>query len=125
MKGSAVSQSFRVLASKINNQAPLGQRESNRLLNALTSSFRKHLDEVHPSRLHEDTKRSAVKDGPESTHRHAFPSSITLADQHMASVLTNPLLVKTPGSQAHPKPELDAGTAAAELKDGANPFELL
>jgi hypothetical protein len=125
MKGSAVSQSFRVLASKINNQAPLGQRESNRLLNALTSSFRKHLDEVHPSRLHEDSKRPVVKDGPEATHRHAFPSSITLADQHMASVLTNPLLVKTAASQAHPKPELDAGTAAAELKDGANPFELL
>lgn len=120
-----MSQSFRVLASRINNQAPLGQRESNRLLNALTSSFRKHLDEVHPSRLHEDSKRSAVKDGSEVTHRHAFPSSITLADQHMASVLTNPLLVKAASPQAHPKPELDARTAAAELKDGANPFELL
>ena len=125
MKGSAVSQSFRVLASKINNQAPLGQRESNRLLNALTSSFRKHLDEVHPSRLHDDSKRSDVKDGSGVTHRHAFPSSITLADQHMASVLTNPLLVKAARPQAHPKPELDARTAAAELKDGANPFELL
>ena len=125
MKGSAVSQSFRVLASKINNQAPLGQRESNRLLNALTSSFRKHLDEVHPGRQHEDLKRPAAKDGPDATHRHAFPSSITLADQHMASVLTNPLLVKTAGSQAHPKPELDSATAAAELKGGANPFELL
>jgi hypothetical protein len=125
MKGSAVSQSFKVLASKINNQAPLGQRESNRLLNALTSSFRKHLDEAHPSRSHEDSTRPAVKDGSEAVHRHAFPSSNTLADQHMASVLTNPLLVKTARSQAHPKPELDASTAAAELKDGANPFELL
>lgn len=125
MKGSAVSQSFKVLASKINNQAPLGQRESNRLLNALTSSFRKHLDEVHPSPSHDSSKRPAVKDGSETAQRHAFPSSITLADHHMASVLTNPLLVKTARSQAHPKPELDATTAAAELKDGANPFELL
>jgi hypothetical protein len=33
--------------------------------------------------------------------------------------------VKTSRSQAHPKPELDASTAAAELKDGANPFKLL
>lgn len=120
-----MSQSFRVLASKINNQAPLGQRESNRLLNALTSSFRKHLDEVHPSLSPEDTKQPAVKDGSHTAHRHAFPSSITLADQHMASVLTNPLLVKTARAQARPKPELDASTAAAELKDGANPFELL
>jgi hypothetical protein len=125
MKGSAVSQSFRVLASKINNQAPLGQRESNRLLNALTSSFRKHLDEVHPSQSHEDSKRPAVKDSFETPHQHAFPSSITLADQHMASVLTNPLLVKTAKSQAQPKPELDSSTAAAELRAGANPFELL
>lgn len=120
-----MSQSFKVLASKINNQAPLGQRESNRLLNALTSSFRKHLDEVHPSPSHDNTKRPALKDGSETIHRHAFPSSIALADHHMASVLTNPLLVKTAKSQAHPKPELDASTAAAELKDGANPFELL
>ena len=126
MKGSAVSQSFKVLASKINNQAPLGQRESSRLLNALTSSFRKHLDEAHPSQSHEDSKRLSLgKAGSEASHQHAFASSITLADQHMASVLTNPLLVRTAGSRAHPKPELDASTAAAELKDGANPFDLL
>jgi hypothetical protein len=43
----------------------------------------------------------------------------------MASVLTNPLLVKNAGPQAHLKPTLDSRTAAAELKDGANPFELL
>ena len=120
-----MAQGFKALASKINNQAPLGQRESNRLLNALTSSFRKHLDEVHPSQLHEDAKRLAVKDGSDAPHRPAFASSITLADQHMASMLTNPLLVKTARSQAQPKPELDASTAAAELKDGANPFDLL
>jgi hypothetical protein len=125
MKGSAVVQSFKALASKINNQAPLGQQESNRLLNALTSSFRKHLDEVHPSQSQADFKRQAVKDGAEAPHRHAFASSITLADQHMASVLANPLLVKTAGLQAPKKPELDASTAATELKHGAKPFELL
>jgi len=125
MKGSAVAQSFKALASKINNQAPLGQQESTRLLNALTSSFRKHLDEVHPSQSQADFKRQAVKDGAEAPHRHAFASSITLADQHMASVLANPLLVKTAGSQAHSKPEMDVSTAAAELKSGANPFKLL
>lgn len=120
-----MSQSFKVLASKINNQAPLGQRESNRLLNALTSSFRKHLDEVHPSRSHDEAKQPAAKDGSETSHRHGIHSSIALADQHMASVLTNPLLIKTARLNAHAKPELNASTAAAELKNGINPFDLL
>jgi hypothetical protein len=124
MKGSAVTQSFKALASRINNQAPLGPKESNQLLTALTSSFRKHLDEVHPSQPHDEGRRSSLKASSESSNRHGH-SSIALAHNHMASVLTNPLLTKGAKPEAPRKPEYHAGTAAAELKNGANPFGLL
>lgn len=125
MKGSAVAQSFKALASKINNQVPLGPRESNRLLTALTSSFRKHLDEVHPSHSHDDGKQPTVSAGHSQPDRHALHSAAVLADKHMASVLTNSLLVKNPKPKKEVKPEFDEATAAAELKNGANPWDLL
>jgi hypothetical protein len=120
-----VAQSWKALAAKINNQAPLGPRESNRLLTALTSSFRKHLDEAHPSQSHDEERRPSVKGDSESSHRQGVQSSRALADFHMASVLTNPLLVKSAKAEGRPKPEFDASTAAVELKNGANPFDLL
>jgi len=127
MKASAVSQSFKALASKINNQAPLGPKESNRLLKSLTKSFRKHLDEVHPRQPPDDGKRPAAGVASQNTDRHAMHSSAVLADKHMASVLTNPLLVKNAKPAAPPgvKPEVDAENAAIELRNGANPFDLL
>jgi hypothetical protein len=125
MKASAVTQSFKALASKINNQAPLGQKESNRLLTALTSSFRKHLDEVHPSKPYDDGKRSTVGVASQNTDRHDMHSSAVLADKHMASLLTNPLLVKNAKPVQEVKPEVNAQKAAIELENGANPFDLL
>ena len=125
MKASAVAQSFKALASKINNQAPLGPKESNRLLTALTSSFRKHLDEVHPSKPHDDGKRPAVGVTSQNTDRHDIHSSAVLAEKHMASLLTNPLLVKNAKPVQEVKPDVNAQKAAIELENGANPFDLL
>lgn len=120
-----MAQSWKALASKINNQAPLGARESDRLLTALTSSFRKHLDEVHPGLSHEEARRSSVNSGTGNSNRHGIHSSIALADSHMASLLTNPLLVKSAKPAALPKAKLDAVSAATELENGAKPFDLL
>jgi hypothetical protein len=127
MKASAVTQSFKALANKINNQAPLGPKESNRLLTALTSSFRKHLDEVHPSKPHDDGKRPTVGVASQTTDRHDMHSSAVLADKHMASLLANPLLVKNPKLKPirEVKPDVNAQEAVIELNNGANPFELL
>jgi tetratricopeptide (TPR) repeat protein len=127
MKASTVTQSFKALASKINNQTPLGPKESNRLLTALTSSFRKHLDEVHPSKPHDDGKRPTVGVAAQNTDRHDMHSSAVLAEKHMASLLTNPLLVKNakPAREVHVKPDVNAQDAAIELNNGANPFDLL
>lgn len=120
-----MAQSWKALASKINNQAPLGAKESDRLLTALTSSFRKHLDEVHPGLSHDEGRRSSVNSGSGSSTRHGAHSSAALADSHMASLLTNPLLVKSVKPATLPKANLDAASAATELKDGAKPFDLL
>ena len=125
MKASAVAQSFKALASKINNQAPLGPKESNRLLTALTSSFRKHLDEVHPSKPHDDGKRPTADVASQNTDRHCIHSSAVLAEKHIASLLTNPLLVKNAKPVQEVKPDVNAQKAAIELEDGANPFDLL
>jgi hypothetical protein len=125
MKASAVTQSFKDLASKINNQTPLGPKESNRLLTALTSSFRKHLDEVHPSKPHDDGKRPTVGVASQNTNRHDMHSSAVLAEKHMASLLTNPLLVKNAKPIREVKPDVTAQNAEIELENGANPFDLL
>ncbi|KAM0721254.1 hypothetical protein Q7P37_003542 [Cladosporium fusiforme] len=124
MKGSAVAQGWKALAAKINNQVPLGPKESNRLLTALTSSFRKHLDEVHPSDVLDEGTRPVVNTKQHKPEKHALHSSAALADKHLASVLTNPLLAKsTPHAQ--PRPAWDEITAAAEIDNGADPLEVL
>lgn len=122
MRPSGVAQSFRALVSKFNNQIPLGAKESNRLLTALTSSFRKELDKAHPTGpVRDDNKRpSPSSNKHHKTDRHDIHSSAGLADRHLASVLTNPLLAKAPS-----KPALDAVTAEAEMDNGANPLDVL
>jgi len=96
MKGSAIVQSLKSLAAKFHPQLPLSQRESQRLLTALTTSFRKHLDEAHPrhdQKVSSDSPDS-IGNGTGSTARGLPSSSAALADKHLASVLTNPLLAR-------------------------------
>ena len=86
MKASSVQQAFKSLTSRIHPQLPLSERESQRLLNALTSSFRTHLEHQH-------------HDAPASASSTSVPaqrplSSATATDLHLASILTNPLLSK-------------------------------
>lgn len=71
MKASTVQQAFKSIASRIHPQLPLSERESQRLLSALTSSFRKQLDhDAHPQ------------------------PAVSSTDNHLASILTSPLLAK-------------------------------
>ncbi|KAK8192728.1 hypothetical protein M8818_007900 [Zalaria obscura] len=101
MKTSAV-QAFRNIVSKIHPQVGLTERESQRLLNALTSSFKDQLDEKHPD---------------VSTSRKPLPSAITQLPQpptssterHLASVLTNPLLASVPTRRSSAISQLQTG----------------
>ncbi|KAK5125852.1 hypothetical protein LTR85_012128 [Meristemomyces frigidus] len=114
MKGSAVVQGLKAWASKLHPQLPLSTKESHRLLTALTSSFRQHLDEVHPRTAVEDGKQKPGNGGVSKTSAHAMHSSATLADKHLASVLMNPLLTK--GSGRVKKADQDFANAQVELQ---------
>lgn len=120
-------QSLKSLASTLHLQLPLGSKESHRLLTALTSSFRKHLDEVHPPAAGENGKlRSGIRnEGISKTSSHALHSSATFADKHLASVLTNPLMTK--GTGAAKKADQDFAIAQMELQKNParDPISLL
>jgi hypothetical protein len=126
MRGSGVVQSLKSLASKLHPQLPLSPKESQRLLTALTSSFRQKLDEAHPRQAHDEHAEPKVATGSSlKTGNHALhTSSVAFADRHLASVLTNPLLAKSDGAK---KPTLDLDSAKRELEQNPerDPISLL
>jgi hypothetical protein len=91
---------------KIHQPLPLNPRESQQLLNILTTSFRQHLDREHPpfrsdnaswatrlsveDKIH--TQSSTVPRRRRNSDHTAHPT-----DQHMHSLLTNPLFSMSPG----------------------------
>lgn len=127
MKGSGVVQGLKSLASKLHPQLPLSSKESQRLLTALTSSFRQRLDEAHPP---QQAGGESVRPLPVATSnvssgvQNLHSTSAAFADKHLASVLTNPLLA-TKG--AAKKPALDYATAKIELQKNPaqDPISLL
>ncbi|KJY01344.1 hypothetical protein TI39_contig295g00009 [Zymoseptoria brevis] len=124
MRSSGVVQGLKSLASKLHPQLPLTARESNSLLNTLTSSFRKHLDEAHPTAA-EETKSVAkgVKEEARAPTRiHHVQSAAASADDHLIKLLTNPLLSRRGRGNV-----LDYDTAKAELAKSSSedPIELL
>lgn len=101
MKGSAIVQGLKSWASALHPQLPLSRKESLRLLTALKTSFRRQLDEAHPPHGSSDGSPQSGKTGDATIapDRSQGPhsSSAAFADTHMASVLTNPLLVQGKG----------------------------
>lgn len=102
---------------------PLSSKESQRLLTALTSSFRRHLDEVHPpANAPNDKKTTTATPGSPRISTHAIHSSASYAEKHLASVLTNPLLANPLGGKI-----LDYSSAKLYLSQNPqkDPIELL
>ncbi|KAK4895072.1 hypothetical protein LTR28_001978, partial [Elasticomyces elasticus] len=91
-------QAFKSLASKIHPQLPLTPRESQRLLNALTTSFRQHLDKGHAGTEVEGLTKSEnlSKRGHGDVHVGMPKSSSVSAATHLETILTNPLLSRIP-----------------------------
>jgi hypothetical protein len=93
---------------KIHQPLPLNPRESQQLLNILTASFRQHLDREHPpfgsdnaswvAKLNAEgnkrTQSSTVPRRRRDSDHAAHPT-----DQHMHSLLTNPLFSVSPGAK--------------------------
>jgi hypothetical protein len=88
------------LVSKIHPQLPLSPRESQQLLNLLTSSFRAHLDREHPLTSSEGNTRPARQPSISNGHRSPSPlratSSHASATRHIDSILNNPLFAVKP-----------------------------
>lgn len=109
------------LAEKLHPSASLTTAESSRLLTALKSSFRKHLDEVHPTheQLHHGKAKSPASNGAPP---RPSASSASFTQKHMTSVLTNPLLMASGGNGIK-----GFASAKAELKSNPrkDPIALL
>lgn len=93
MKQSAV-QAFKSITNRIHPQLALSEKESQRLINALTSSFTHQLDQEFPSSAQRPRRPSL--DGPNREPTAVKSSSSSSADTHLASILTNPLFGRPP-----------------------------
>ncbi|KAK8120773.1 hypothetical protein PG999_004893 [Apiospora kogelbergensis] len=101
------------LLPRIHQPLPLNQRESQQLLNSITSSFRKHLDQEHPWQSSSSSQEAAVPPSAPISKRlekavlsnkePSFSSSSSSqqihskqrpTDYHLDNILSNPLFAK-------------------------------
>ncbi|KAK8085231.1 hypothetical protein PG997_006502 [Apiospora hydei] len=96
------------LLPRIHQPLPLNQRESQQLLNSITSSFRKHLDQEHPWQSSSSSPEAAavppsapiskrlekaVLSNKELPSNHQ-PGKLRPTDYHLDNILSNPLFTK-------------------------------
>lgn len=88
---------------KIHHPLPLSPRESEQLLNILTTSFRKHLDHQHPPFRTDNAPRPYPQSFTTSTptRRSSSDTAAHPADQHLSSLLGNPLFRLSPGGNGN------------------------
>ncbi|KAH3917774.1 hypothetical protein HBH56_044680 [Parastagonospora nodorum] len=139
MQSAASKRMLSSLASKLHPQLPLSPRESQQLLNLLTTSFRAHLDREHPLPDSRRAQKSAStgSNAQRSPSPTRVPSSYASATQHIDSILTNPLFAVKPQRRASEPGAVDVlrdpvawfvnqiATGAATLPRAAMCLELL
>ncbi|KAH8204848.1 hypothetical protein TruAng_001037 [Truncatella angustata] len=81
---------------QIHHPLPLNKRESQQLLNSITSSFRKNLDKEHPWQPHDAADATAAKVIANTSLQLAkeVPPKHRPTDRHLGSILTNPLFAQ-------------------------------
>ncbi|KAK6078189.1 hypothetical protein SCUP515_04619 [Seiridium cupressi] len=91
---------------QIHQPLPLNKRESQQLLNSITSSFRKNLDKEHPWQHHDAAAESTSKVVPNSSVQLAkeIPQKHRPTDRHLESILSNPLFAQTNVADTPPTP---------------------
>ncbi|KAF2661265.1 hypothetical protein K491DRAFT_711169 [Lophiostoma macrostomum CBS 122681] len=105
MQSGAQRRALSYLASKIHPQLPLTPRESEQLLKLLTTSFRTQLDREHPVTSTRESSGQASRQlvkiaALDNASPSPVPSSYSSADQHMLSILANPLFAVKPRRRA-------------------------
>ncbi|KAI1650415.1 uncharacterized protein F4817DRAFT_260892 [Daldinia loculata] len=86
---------------KIHQPLPLTPRESQQMLDSITTSFRKNLDKEHPWEHHDDiTSQTSIPQNKKPTFSTSLPSSSSSldtpgqqhpTDRHLRDILSNPL----------------------------------
>lgn len=80
---------------QIHQPLPLNRRESQQLLNSITSSFRKNLDKEHPWQQHESAEvTSKVMLAKPTRLAQDVPQKHRPTDRHLESILANPLFAR-------------------------------
>jgi hypothetical protein len=129
------------LSAKLHPQLPLSPRESQQLLNLLTTSFRVHLDREHPPAKPENVpgrpRKASTSNAPRSPSPARVSSSYAIATRHIDSILTNPLFAVQPQRRGSESAALDVfrdpmawfaneiATGAASLPKAAVCLEML
>lgn len=101
MKKSAILE-LKQAWSKIHPPLPRTPRESRVLLNALTSSFRRQLDQEYPASQPSpsDRARTDTKNNHDKKRQSMKPdSAVHMADKHFMNILENPLFRVSPSKQ--------------------------
>ncbi|EFQ99637.1 hypothetical protein MGYG_08993 [Nannizzia gypsea CBS 118893] len=93
---------FTSLARKIHPPLPKTSRESQQLLNLLTSSFRRHLDSKHPpvSSLNTTTTTTTTSTTPDEASKGGskIGTQPTATEKHLSSILEHPLFNTMPST---------------------------
>ncbi|KAK2855617.1 hypothetical protein FQN49_005014 [Arthroderma sp. PD_2] len=106
---------FYSLARKIHPPLPKTSRESQQLLNLLTSSFRRHLDSEHPpvDPLTPDTSE-ANKAASTNTANSPQP---TATEKHLSSILEHPLFNTVPSTLAQEGTQTRKHTVSGNIQN--------
>ncbi|KAK7191348.1 hypothetical protein DPSP01_003040 [Paraphaeosphaeria sporulosa] len=96
MQAAVARRALSSLASKIHPQLPLTPRESQQLLNLLTTSFRSHLDREYPAGPSEAPPASTTTQLVKVEQSRRLSSSYDSASEHIDSILSNPLFARKP-----------------------------
>ena len=89
MLGSKALFSIKDVLPRLHHPLPLSHREAQRLLNALKSSFRDHLDREH-GWLHDNAPPASAA-GPAPTRHPQNDAHLRPTDRHLRAILSNPL----------------------------------
>ncbi|KAF2096980.1 hypothetical protein NA57DRAFT_77230 [Rhizodiscina lignyota] len=101
-------------------QRPLNRRESNQLLDTLTTSFRTHLDREHPITSSVQNDRSHSVESSAASHAPSRPSAHVTTAKHLNMLLSNPLLSDTITG----KPKLSSSKAITLRESPAQWFDV-
>lgn len=100
---------------QIHQPLPLSRRESQQLLDSITSSFRKNLDKEHPWQSAEDTTTATTTTPPTKEDESSLKTTKHRpTDRHLREILSNPLF-------SHPQQNDSTSSPSIPTK---NPFDV-